>query len=185
MNLCPNGIIIQEIRRPTNFATNFNYYGVNAYHHNPLLGVFDADCKKISDEASFLINSDGSYTPLEFISNIPLALKYIQQCHVMDITIRALFVESEYTDEKWRGSLPKLNFIGYEYTPIPFDSQILTDFSWYEPLHVFFPQLNCNGLFDSIGDVLKFKNAYDVAVVNHDIGDDVEAYICKISEIII
>ena len=47
MNLYPNGIIFQELCRPTKFSCNFNYDGLNAYYQNPLSGINDAACKEL------------------------------------------------------------------------------------------------------------------------------------------
>ena len=185
MKLFPNGIIIQETSRPTNYIAKINYRGANAYHSEPLLGIDNVVCKRLSDEASFIRHADGSCTPKEFISDIDLASRYISQCRDMNIGIRVLFVESEYCEEIWNAPLPKLSFLGYEYSPIPFDCQVITDMDWYTPLHSFFPMLNQNGLFDSHEDILLFKEAYDAAVLKGDIGDDMETFICKIYEVII
>ena len=84
-----------------------------------------------------------------------------------------------------QSELPQLKFLGYEYSPIPWDDQVVTDFNWYNPLHQFIPKLNCNGLFNSIEEVAAFKKVYDVAVNNGDIGDNVEAYICRVSELLL
>lgn len=185
MELYPNGIIIQELSHPTRFVTNFNYDGLNAYYQNPLSGVNDTECKEISRSVSYHSNEDGTSTPLEFVSNAELAVKYIAQCRKMNLSTRVLFVESEYADEVWNGVLPNLQFLGYEYSPIPLDSQVMTDFCWYKPLQNYIPQLNCNGLFKTFEDVSNFKSSYDYAVLYDNIGDDTTSYICRVSEVIL
>ena len=185
MKLYPNGIIFQELCRPTNFVPNFNYSGINAYYQNPLLGINDAACKEISRSVSYRLNEDGTCTPLEFISNLELATKYLAHCRKMNLSTRVLFVESDYEDEVWTDVLPNLQFLGYEYSPIPLDSQVMTDLCWYKPLQNFISQLNCNGLFETLEDVSKFKAAYDYAVLYDRIGDDTTSYICRISEVML
>ena len=102
----------------------------------------------------------------------------------MNTSTRVLFIESEYGDEIWTDAIPNLQFLVYEYSPIPLDSQVITDLCWYKPLQKFMPILNCNGLFATWEDVCKFKAAYDHAVLYDGIGDDTTSYICKVSEII-
>lgn len=185
MKLYPNGIIIQELRHPTSFVTDFNYAGLNAYYQNPLSCLNDYDCKEISRFISYRSNEDGTCTPLEFVTNVELAVKYIAQCRKMNLSTRVLFVESEYGDEIWNGVLPNMQFLGYEYSPIPLDSQVMTDFCWYKPLQNHISKLNCNGLFKTLEDVSAFKAAYDYAVLHDNIGDDTISYICKVSEVIL
>lgn len=120
MKFYPNGIIIQETSRSTDYITKINYHGANAYYSDPLLGIGNDVCRKISDEASFIRHADGSCTPKEFISDIDLASRYITQCRDMNINIRVLFVESEYCEEIWNAPLPKSSFLGYEYSPHSF-----------------------------------------------------------------
>ena len=98
--------------------------------------------------------------------------------------IRALFIESEYAFEHWTEDKPACKFIGYEYCEIPFDSQIITDFSWYTPLHYFLNKLNGYGLFDGIDEAEEFKKKYDEEFEKGNIGDgEMDTFICRISEI--
>lgn len=185
MKLYSNGIIIQELSHPTNFVTDFNYEGLNAYYQDPLSCLNNAECKKLSRLISYRSNEDGTYTPLEFVASTELAVKYIAQCRKMNLSMRVLFVESEYGDEVWDDVLPQMQFLGYEYSPIPLDSQVVTDFCWYKPLQNHVSKLNGAGLFRTLEDVSEFKAAYDYAVLHDNIGDDTKSYICKVSEVIL
>lgn len=185
MRLYKNGIIIQQLDKPTHFVTQFSYNGIHAYYQDALYGIKDEKCIELCERVFSKKCDDGLYQVLEFISDINLAKEYFLECKNQGIPTRALFIESTYTDELWDGELPQINLLGYEYSPIPLDNQVVTDIDWYKPLHQFIPKLNCDGLFNSFEDVTSFKKVYDAAVDNGDIGDDIETYICRISEIIL
>ena len=184
MNLIPNGVIIQGLNTPTDFMTKVKYSGVNAYYHNPLSQIKDSDCKSISGEVFHKECDDGCYQILEFISDKDLFIRYVNLCKKHNVPIRALFIESEYAFEHWTEDKPACKFIGYEYCEIPFDSQIITDFSWYTPLHCFLNKLNSYGLFDSIDEAKAFKKKYDEEFDKGNIGDgEMDTFICRVSEI--
>jgi len=184
MNFIQNGVIIQDLNSPTDFMTNVKYLGANAYHQHPLCNVNDTECKLITKEVFSKKLDDGFYQSLEFISDKNLLLRYIKLCERHDIPIRVLFIESEYQFERWTEEKPACKFIGYEYCEIPFDSQMITDFSWYTPLHCFYDKLNKFGLFDNISDAEEFKNKYDREFEEGNIGDgEMDTFICKISEV--
>jgi hypothetical protein len=185
MKLNANGIIIQRLNNPTHFVTKFPYNGIHAYYQDALLGIKDEKCIELCKKTFSKECDDGLCQILEFISDINLAKEYALECKNHGIPTRILFIESTYSDEIWQSELPQLKFLGYEYSPIPWDDQVVTDFNWYNPLHQFIPKLNCNGLFNSIEEVAAFKKVYDVAVNNGDIGDNVEAYICRVSELLL
>ncbi len=184
MKLYPNGILVQELERPTNYITTVDYQGASAYSQYPLLGINNEECRNLSDEIFYPRDENGLYAVLEFITNMDFATRYINLCQKNKIPVRVLFIESEYTDEIWHDPIPQATFLGYEYCQIPFDSQIIADLDWYQPFHKFYPKLNRNGLFDSYEDVCEFKKTYDEAFENNEIGDDDPvAYICRISEV--
>lgn len=186
MKLYPNGILIQGLNNPTNFITAIDYRGASAYYQYPLSCIRQDECKSISNEISYRKEKDELYVVLEFISNMDLASRYAKMCHKYEIPIRTLFIESEYIDEMWHDPIPQGTFLGFEYCTIPFDSQIITDFDWYQPFRKFYSKLNHNGLFHSYADVQEFKQAYDKALKNDEIGDgDMDAYICRISELVL
>ena len=184
MKFIQNGVIIQDLTSPTNFMSNVKYLGANAYHQHPLCNVNDIACKLITKEVYSKELDDGFYQSLEFISNKNLLQRYINLCKRHDIPIRALFVESQYPFEQWTEEKPDCKFIGYEYCEIPFDSQIITDFSLYTPLHCFYDKLNEFGLFDTIEEAKEFKSKYDKEFDEGNIGDgEMDSFICRISEI--
>ena len=184
MNFIPNGVIIQGLAFPTDYVTKFNYLGINSYHHNPLTRFNDTECKRISDEVFSKKLDDGYYQVLEFISDRDLFIRYARACKKHDIPIRALFIESEYSFEKWERDRPPCHFIGHEYCEIPFDSQMITDFSWHEPLFSFCDRLNEFGLFHDLADAQSYKRKYDEEFEKGAVGDgEMDTFICKVYEI--
>ena len=184
MNYIPNGVIIQGLELPTDFMTKVKYLGINAYYHSPLTKINDPECKRISDEVFHKKLDDGCYQMLEFISDVELFKRYVVLCKKHNVPIRALFIESEYSFEKWDGDMPPCRFIGYEYCEIPFDSQMITDFSWHEPLFAFCDRLNEYGLFDSLADAESYKRRYDEELEKGAIGDgEMDTFICRVYEV--
>ena len=180
-----NGVIIQDCSAPSFRLPKFNgkYFGINSYWTDPLAEIQDKKCKELSNRI-FHKYHDGYYTPLEFVSDPDLLYEYLSKCKELNIEVRVLQVESDYSDEICEYEFPKAKLIGYEVCEIPFDSQIITDFDWYVPLHKFYNDLNEYGLFKSIEHALKFKEAYKYEAENGTIGDgEIDIYICKISEV--
>ena len=185
MELIKNGILIQQLNNPTQFVTKFPYNGINAYFQDVLHKIKDERCAELYERSVWKKCDDGLFELLQFMTNMDFAKEYMLECKKHDIPIRALFIESTYTDEIWDGELPQSKFLGYEYSPIPWDNQVVTDIEWYAPLQHFIPKLNADGLFDSAKDVMRFKMEYDAATDKDGIGDGVEAYICRVSELIL
>ena len=184
MRLIQNGVIIQGLSRPTNFMTRVEYLGINSYYHSPLTKISAPECKSISDEVFSKKLDDGYYQILEFISDEELFKRYVGLCKRHSVEIRALFIESEYSFERWEGDMPPCRFIGYEYCEIPFDAQMITDFAWHEPLFAFYDRLNEYGLFDSLADAESYKRKYDEEFEKGAIGDgEMDTFICRVYEI--
>ena len=182
MGFIQNGVIVQNLKSPTGYMAK--YLGANAYNHFPLCNVEDIECRRITREVFSKELEDGFYQSLEFISNKNLLMRYVELCKKHNIPLRVLFVESEYPFEQWTEEKPICRFIGYEYCEIPFDSQIITDFSWHTPLHCFRDKINEFGIFDNISDAQEFKNKYDKEFEEGNIGDgEMDTYICKLFEV--
>jgi len=180
-----NGILVQGLNEKTNYIKNFSYQGVNAYFQYPLLNINDSECRRLTDEQQSKKNSENLYVSLEFISNNDLYTRYLKKCNDMQINVRVLFVESEYSDEIWEDALPQMMFLGYEYCPIPIDEQIITDLDWYEPFSVYWKKLNKYGLFDLYDDVLDFAREYNKVMKDGTVGDgEFDAYICRIFHVV-
>lgn len=179
-----NGILIQGLDDKTNYIKNFGYKGINAYFQYPLTDANDSESRSLTNEQQSKEISDNQYVSLEFISDIDLYERYVKRCIEMKIEIRALFIESDYSNEIWKGTLPQMNFLGYEYCPIPIDEQVITDLDWYEPFSKYWEKLNKYGLFDSYTDVIEFVNEYTQVFLDEKIGDgEMDAYICRVSQI--
>ena len=181
-----NGIVIQGLNDKTHFIKNFSYQGINAYSQYPLVGVNDSESRRITNEQQSKKLSNNLYLSQEFISDIGLFTRYLKKCDEMQIKVRALFVESGYSDEIWKDEFPKMIFLGYEYCPIPIDEQIITDMDWYKPFSNYWGKLNRYGLFNSYDDVLEFASEYNKVMAGGEIGDgEMEAYICRVSQVVL
>lgn len=180
-----NGVIIQDLSATAFGLPKFSgkYLGVNSFWTDPLAEIKDLRCKELSDRL-FHKYQDGYYMTLEFVSDPDLLFDYLLKCKELNIEVRVLQIESDYSDEICEYDFPNAKLIGYEVCEIPFDSQIITDFDWYGPLHKFYIHLNQYGLFNSIEQALKFKEAYEYEYENGAIGDgEMDIFICKVSEV--
>ena len=178
-----NGILIQDLQYPAFSLKKIKgkYLGVSAFYAEPLLTLQDPECQKLNDEATKKVFSDGCSTFIEFIPNLDILYRYLIKCKELNLGVRLLYVESDYPDEVCDYDFEDKKFLGYEYCEIPFDSQVITDFDWYEPLHKYYDLLNEYGLFNTLEDAEKFKEAYDDAFQKGYIGDgDMDTYICKV-----
>ena len=183
-NFIAYGFLVQGLDDCSNFVKNFVYNGINAFFQYPLTSINNPECRKLTDEQCSKKITDNQYQSLEFISDLDLLKRYVDCCLKHNINIRILFVESCYLYEEWKEPLLETVFLGYEYCPIPIDEQIISDLDWYKPFSRFWYKLNKNGLFNTYDEVLDFKNTYDLAWRNNEIGDgEMDAFICKVSEI--
>lgn len=180
------GILVQGLKDKTSVIRTFPYEGISAYHLYPLMSELDAESRKLSDEQSARKLSEGWYQNLEFITSPDLYRRYLKRCRELEIEVRALLVESDYEGEAWAGEIPQVEFLGYEYCPIPIDDVVITDLDWYEGLEAHKKKLNGLGLFDTYQDVHAFAEDYSRAMQNGEVGDGgVEAYICRVSAIVL
>lgn len=179
----PNGFLIQSLDKTNAGIKNFKYSGINAFHQFPLSSVNDVVCKKLTEEQQIKTCGSG-YRFMEFISDKDLFDRYIETCHSLKINIRVLFLESNYSGEVWQDTLPKMNFIGYEYCPVPIDEQIITDLDWCPNFSKFWNRLNEYGLFKTYEDAIRFKREYDDLYCKKIIGDgEINSYLFKVSEL--
>lgn len=160
------------------------YLGLSARNSDPLLSLLDPESRELSREAGWREVSPGMYQMLEFISDPEILLRYLKACREREIPVRLLFAESDYSQEVWTGpDIPK-RCIGFEYSPVPIDNQIITDLYWYEPLLPFSKRLNDRGLFPTEEEAALFKDAYDEACARQGLGDgELEAYIFCLYEV--
>ncbi len=180
----PNGYLIQDLNKPTNYIKTFKYFGINSYNNFPLSTINNKNCQELTDLQSIKTDADGCNQFLEFISDNNLYEDYTNCCFENGINFRVLFCESIYKNEVFLDSLPEMKFLGYEYCPIPLDEQIITDLDCFEHLKLYKSKLNKFGLFDTFDDALLFKKAYDEFVDNEIIGDGLEySYIFKVYEV--
>ena len=181
-----NGIFIQDLQYPAFSLKRIKgkYIGVSSFYGDPLLSIPDPECQKIYDEATWKRLDDEYSILLQFIPNLDILYRYLIKCKELNIGIRLLYVESDYPDEVCDYDFEDKKFLGYEYCEIPFDSQVITDFDWYEPLHKYYDLLNEYGLFNTLEDAEKFKAAYDDAFQKGYIGDgDMDTYVFKLYEV--
>lgn len=188
MVFCRNGFLVQHLYdTPYGMETTTRtcgYLGLSARKSNPLSVLSDEESRELSREAEWRDVSAQEAILLEFISDPGILLRYVKVCQKKNIPIRLLFVESDYDGEVWIGpDIPK-QFLGYEYNTIPIDNQIITDLSWYAPLAPFLNRLNRWGLFSALNEVTEFKDAYNKAFAQDEIGDgNMETHIFRLYEV--
>ena len=181
----PNGILVQGLNDKTSFIKNFPYAGMNAYYSFPLLCQTDRESRELTKQQQLPKTHDYRYVLYEFIKDADLYQRYIKKCAELQISIRSLFIESNYDGEIWNGPLPAMKLLGYEYCPFPVDEQIITDLDWYKGFSKFWSKLNENGLFDTCEDLQSFVEAYAQAFLANEVGDgDADMYVCKVSILI-
>ncbi|HBL85011.1 MAG TPA: hypothetical protein DDZ99_08980 [Clostridiales bacterium] len=182
-----NGFVIQQTDLPAIwlYELTINYHGISAFTDSPLIRYERyTECRVVQKEAWSRDIGNGLYEELNFISNSDLLYRYIGQCKRFNIPLRLLFIESEMDAQIWSEPLPEMKFIGYEYCECPFDSQVITDFSWHEPFQKYRDKLNEYGLFSTLEDTQDFKMDYDKAFQEGIIGDgEMETYIFRVSEV--
>ena len=183
-----NGFLVQHrYALPYGMEEIFNacgYLGLSARHSDPLMDLTDRESRELSREATWREVSPGMYQMLEFISDPDILLRYLKACREREIPLRLLFAQSDCDQEVWTGpDIPK-QCIGFEYSPIPIDDQIIGDLCCVEPLAPFLKRLNSYGLFFTQEEAAQFKNAYDRAFAAGEIGDgDMETHIFCLYEV--
>jgi hypothetical protein len=183
-----NGFLVQglyEIPRVMEDMINAcGYLGLSARHSDPLMTLPDRESRELSREATWREVSPGMYQMLEFISDPDILLRYLKACREREIPVRLLFAQSDYSQEVWTGpDIPK-RCIGFEYSPVPIDNQIIGDLYCCEFLVPFRKRLNSYGLFFTQEEAAAFKNAYDRAFAAGKIGDgDMETHIFCLYEV--
>ena len=183
-----NGFLVQGLYEiPTVMEDIINacgYLGLSARNSDPLFSLPDRESRELSKASTWLEVSPGMYQMLEFISDPDILLRYLKACREREIPVRLLFAQSDYSQEVWTGpDIPK-QCIGFEYSPIPIDNQIIGDLCCVEPLAPFRKRLNSYGLFFTQEEAARFKNAYDRAFAAGEIGDgDMEAHIFCLYEV--
>ena len=183
-----NGFLVQDLyevpRVMEDIINACGYLGLSARNSDPLFSLPDRESRELSKAATWLEVSPGMYQMLEFISDPDILLRYLKACREREIPIRLLFAQSDYSQEVWTGpDIPK-QCIGFEYSPIPIDNQIIGDLYYYEPMAPFLKRLNSYGLFFTQEEAAQFKNAYDRAFAEGTIGDgDMETHIFCLYEV--
>ena len=183
-----NGFLVQglyEIPRVMEEVIHAcGYLGLSARHSDPLMALTDRESRELSREATWREVSPGMYQMLEFISDPDILLRYLKACREREIPVRLLFAESDCDQEVWTGPDVPKRCIGFEYSPIPIDDQIIGDLYYCEFLAPFLKRLNSYGLFFTREEAAQFKNAYDRAFTAGEIGDgDMETHIFCLYEV--
>lgn len=183
-----NGFLVQHrYALPYGMEEIFNscgYLGLSARHSDPLMTLPDRESRELSREATWREVSPGMYQMLEFISDPDILLRYLKACREREIPLRLLFAQSDYSQEVWTGPDVPKRCIGFEYSPVPIDNQIIGDLYYCEFLVPFRKRLNSYGLFFTQEEAAAFKNAYDRAFAAGEIGDgDMETHIFCLYEV--
>ena len=201
----PNGIIIQDTSFNNIFVDSYidkdvmknNYKGVHRFCTFTLGDVKEKNAAnrslidkiRWSDLENFEMTKfmvDNQLIPVnEFIHNIELAKEYIQRCNEHHIPSRALFIESDFPCELWKGPIPNKIFLGYEVCEIPFDPWTLLDLFNREQFETFRGRLNENGLFSDENDANEFMTEYNDQLSKGLVGDGaVDLYMCRVYEVL-
>ena len=93
----PNGYLIQDLNKPTNYIKTFKYFGINSYNNFPLSTINNKNCQELTDLQSIKTDADGCNQFLEFISEYEFLIKFSESGEVMIITAQ---VEEEYNEKK-------------------------------------------------------------------------------------
>ncbi|HBL84588.1 MAG TPA: hypothetical protein DDZ99_06740 [Clostridiales bacterium] len=188
MELYKNGFIVQQsnfVMPCMKFTKNICYKGISAYSDYPLYDyINDKECEALQNEIWYK-KIDNKYSiQLNFITNPNLLYRYIKMCKKYNIQLRYLFIESDIDSEIWNAPIPDMNFIGYEYCEIPFDSQVISDLDTHEPFQKHRDKLNKYGLFSTLDDAKSFKFDYDNEFATGIIGDgEMETHIFRVSKV--
>ena len=183
-----NGFLVQGLyeipRVMEDIIDAWGYLGLSARHSDPLMDLTDRESRELSREATWREVSPGMCQMLEFISDPDILLRYLKACREREIPLRLLFAQSDYSQEVWTGPDVLKRCIGFEYSPVPIDNQIIGDLYYCEFLAPFLKRLNSHGLFFTREEAAAFKNAYDRAFAAGIIGDgDMETYIFCLYEV--
>jgi|GEM_PF-4246870 len=180
MNFLNNGILIQDTNRePMEFLEKVNftepqfqsfrdYQGLGRYYSWPLQIENDDLSKQLTTETERWFvkqypDDMVSYNS-EIIPDRKFCIEYIKHCRVKDIKIRVLFCQTDMEEPVWDTPMPKLNFLGYDYsTPESFYSSIpedllepvrtYMDYPIYQALVRCKDLLNNNKLFETEEDI--------------------------------
>ena len=124
------------------------------------------------------------YQILEFISDKSLLKPYIEACYMKNISVRCLFVESDFDEELYPTRPEFVSIVGYEVSEIPFSDMTLYDLYYNERFENYRALLNENGLFSNERDAYKFKTEYKALLEQDLVGDgNVDVYVCAVYEV--
>ena len=182
MELFENGFLVQDLDAPFYTPRKFPYQGLLAYDLFPLIHFSDRESRELTRKQSGLRRDDGLWELRELISDPELLRQYVSECRRKGLRIRLLFLEGTYRDEIWNGGTVSKSTLGYEYSPVPFDEQIISDLDWFPGLADVLPKLNRFGLFERLEDAQAFVERYDKLLLTGNLGDGLEtAFLFRIS----
>ncbi len=189
MQLFNNGYLIYDSGAHNsvveNCCSNTRYKGIHQFHLFPLVR-FQSDplCKALNEKQAWVKLDNNRYKLLEFISDESFLKQYIEACHKNNISVRCLYVESEYSEELCSNGPATTNFLGYEVSEIPFSEMTLSDLYCNKRFEKFRTLLNENGLFSNERDANDFKTEYKALLEQDLVGDgNVDVYVCAVYEV--
>ena len=185
-----NGLLICNTSIYGPFVENnvkcINYHGVHEFERFPLLQFQqDVECRELSDMQFSKQIGENAFQFLNFITSVEFALRLIKKCCEKNISLRALFVESDgYTEEIWGNAIPERRFLGYEVMEIPLDPWTLLDLANREQYGRYREELNENGLFKTEETAAAFRETYWRELEAGLVGDGpVDLFLCRIYEV--
>lgn len=161
------------------------YNGIHRFHLFPLVRFqSDSLCKSLNEKQSWIKLDDNKYKFLSFISNASLLKQYVAACCQNNVSVRCLFIESEYSEELCPNIPICRRFLGYEVSEIPFSEVTLSDLYCNERFESYRTLLNENGLFSNERDAYDFKTEYKALLEQDLVGDgNVDVYVCAVYEV--
>lgn len=161
------------------------YNGIHRFHIFPLVR-FQSDplCKSLNEKQSWIKLDNNKYKYLSFISNESLLKQYVVACYQNNISVRCLFIKSEYSEELCLNIPISRRFLGYEVSEIPFSEMTLSDLYCNVRFDKYRTLLNENGLFSNERDAYDFKTEYKALLEQDLVGDGyVDVYVCAVYEV--
>jgi len=193
-----NGVIIQDTSQNESqlFYTikNKNYNGICRYPYDVICSNLDTVSLGLNEEISelninwYVDENNTTHYYLDVIPTYDLFMRSVKHYLQLNIPIRILFIESEFDKPEWVGSVPKMNFLGYEYGSCEISRDPTMVYELENNIHPKFKnitkKLNKYFLFENYENILEYvKIRNDLISEGFGLENENPYYIMRISEI--
>lgn len=174
----PHGMVIQGVDMPyVTFenAKNEQYRGLFLWEHDPLFREKDPASQALSKEYQWEpvdVGGEPHFIWKQCVFDPSLAVRYVARCKELGKPVRVLFLESNYPDEEWQGTIPEKRFLGYEVFLLPWGVMVYHDLLFREHLAEYALQLNENFLFSTAEEAERFAAFYKEQLAAGTAGDE-------------